>query len=125
MINSNEVRRGNLVKYDDRIFEIDSIAEVFPTLNTSEFGIGVVDWNNIEPIPLTEDILLKCGFKKEKNLNGLERYDFDEYAVYLWEGGSLHFIYDNTEFPHITDMNYLHELQNFFSSIRKELIFKL
>lgn len=64
-----ELRIGNLIKYDNRFFEIDVIADQFPTLNTSEFGIGVVDWNNIEPIPLTEEwhnkfCVSKNGFNK-------------------------------------------------------------
>lgn len=59
---ASELRIGNLVKYDNRIFEIDSIAKVFPTLNTDEFGIGVIDYNNIEPIFLTIEWLLKIGF---------------------------------------------------------------
>lgn len=58
MIKSESARRGNLVEYEGRIFEIDSISEDFPTLNTSEFGIGVVDWNNVNPIPLTEEWLV-------------------------------------------------------------------
>lgn len=62
MIKAEEVRRGNLVEYDGRVFEIDVIAEEFPTLNTTEFGIGVVDWNNIRPIPLSEEWLVKMGF---------------------------------------------------------------
>jgi len=54
-----ELRIGNLVSYDNRVFEIDTIAKEFPTLNTIDFGIGVVDWNNIKPIPITEEWLLK------------------------------------------------------------------
>lgn len=58
---ANEVRRNNWVLFDDRYFKIDVISEEFPTLDTMEFGLGVVNWNNIHPIPLTEEILLKCG----------------------------------------------------------------
>ncbi|WP_394749597.1 hypothetical protein [Spongiimicrobium salis] len=56
-----EVRIGNLVEYDNNVFPIHSIGDVFPTLDTIEFGIGVVDWNNIKPISLTEEWLLRFG----------------------------------------------------------------
>lgn len=62
---ATEFRIGNLIKYDNRVFEIDVIANQFPTLNTPEFGIGVVDWNNIEPIPLTEEWHNNFGVKKD------------------------------------------------------------
>ena len=63
-LNHKEFRIGNLVEYDGRVFEIDSVSEVLPTLNTIEFGIGVVDWNNLEPIPLNEDWLVRLGGEK-------------------------------------------------------------
>ena len=63
-LNHKEFRIGNLVEYDGRVFEIDSVSEVLPTLNTIEFGIGVVDWNNLKPIPLTEDWLVRFGGEK-------------------------------------------------------------
>lgn len=59
----NDLRYKNLVEYDGRIFEIESIAEEFPTLNTIEFGIGVVDWNNIKPVKITGELLLIFGFE--------------------------------------------------------------
>ncbi len=62
-LNHKEFRVGNLVEYDGRVFEIDSVSEVLPTLNTIEFGIGVVDWNNLKPIPLNEDWLVRFGFE--------------------------------------------------------------
>ncbi len=64
IIKASETRIGNLVEYDGRVFEIHSISETLPTLNTIEFGIGVVDWNNLKPIPLTEDWLVRLGGEK-------------------------------------------------------------
>lgn len=61
-------RIGNLVKYEDRVFRIHSLAEELPTLDTPEFGIGVVDWNSLKPSELTEEWLYKFGFTR----NGME-----------------------------------------------------
>ena len=63
---ANALRLGNLVEYDNRIFKIFGITEELPFLNTDEFGVGVVDYNNIKPIPLTEEWLLKFGLYKFK-----------------------------------------------------------
>jgi hypothetical protein len=78
MIEPTSLRLGNLVMYDNRIFEIDCISKALPTLNTYEFGIGVVEWKDLQLIPLTEELLLQFGgIKNDRasypsyNLNGL------------------------------------------------------
>lgn len=122
MIKSESVRRGNLVEYEGRIFEIDSISEDFPTLNTSEFGIGVVDWNNVNPIPLTEEWLVKFGFEKANTkkkqyfrfvnrgmrlrvLRGIKRVGYNFFAT----SGGFYF-----------DCQYIHQLQNLYFALTGE-----
>ena len=116
MINYKEVRIGNLVKYEDRIFEIHTISEEFPTLNTSEFGIGVVGWKNLEPIPLTEEWPIKFGFifYKKKYFIGV---NFGRYSVH-----KVGDIFDHWYFNHEHDktkgltssIRFVHQLQNMF-----------
>lgn len=74
-LQANEFRIGNLVKYEGNVYAIDSISKEFPTLNTMEFGVGVVDWDNIEPIPLTEEWLVKFGFEPLPFANILNSYN--------------------------------------------------
>jgi len=125
MINYKEARAGNIVMYDNRLFQIESIAMSFPCLNTDEFGIGVVDWNNINPIPLTPEILEKCGF---------------EWSIYHQAWHKQGFVFDLSErsvggfFMHKSRLNseiicpeiqYLHQLQNlYFSLTGEELNYK-
>jgi len=108
-------RIGNLVKYDNRVFEIDTIAKVFPTLNTTEFGIGVVDWNNIKPIPLTEEWLIKFGF---------EVYEFDDKEKQYRINDRLLVVRNNVfyDYGSRVELKYVHQLQNlFFALTQKEL----
>ena len=113
---AQELRIGNLVKYDNRIFEIDSIAKVFPTLNTTEFGIGVVDYNNIEPILLTEEWLLRMGFISNPYQ---DRYENVVIHVECNKTRGVTELWID-KMPHI---KYLHELQNlYFALTGKELI---
>jgi hypothetical protein len=124
---ASEVRIGNLVKYDKRVFEIDVIAHVFPTLNTAEFGIGVVDWNNIEPIPITEEWLFKFGFHLRDGFSNTFKLDVEKHQydcskiTYSEKEGLLRFSNGKekgtTLIPHI---KYVHQLQNLYFALTGE-----
>lgn len=133
MINPNESRIGNLVYYDNRVFEIDTIAEEFPTLNTIEFGIGVVAWNNIKPIPITEEWLLKFGFEKREGsvcdsfYIGLNPITHDWLFDLVWLKNMMDYSYEGNPFykngHH--EVKYIHQLQNlYFALTQKELTCK-
>lgn len=121
---STELRRLNLVEYDGCIFEIDTIAEEFPTLNTMEFGIGVVGWENIKPITLTEEWLLKFCFKvrfKNEDLNKpvflrseknrqIDIYPHDEYNFYFMIN----------EIQMSIPLLFVHQLQNLYFALTGE-----
>lgn len=102
-------RIGNLVKYEDKVFRIHSLAEELPTLDTTEFGIGVIDWKNVEPIELTEEWLINLGFEQDTeinyrwyHINGSLAYDLDDNCIRIddtWKFGKR---------------KYVHEMQNLF-----------
>lgn len=131
----NELRIGNWVSFDDRLFQIYSISEEFPTLDTEEFGIGVVGYNNLQPIPLTEEVLLKCGFSCTEESETSKGFSIGEnivtydYLVYLtWlkridrKGLDPYPFYRNGR--HI--VKHLHHLQNlYFALTGQELEIKL
>lgn len=129
MINKQELRIGNWVEYDGKYYKIDTIANEFPTLNTSEFGIGVVDWNNINPIHLTEEILLKCGFEKTDdygdqiyyepknrgNRNYYICFDHEDISFGLNVfGNCTNLLHDNS------NLQFLHQLQNLYFALTGE-----
>ena len=111
-------RIGNLVEYDGRIFEMHTIADTYPTLNTSEFGIGVVEWYNIKPIKITEEWLMKMGFRKDSETdyrwflnyksNDIFTYDIDDHTISVGESWDF------------CKRMYVHELQNLFYALTKE-----
>jgi len=129
-LNERNTMVGNLVKYDGKIYEIDTIAAEFPTLNTAEFGIGVVDWNNIEPIPLTPEILVRLGATKTGLEFGVnENYGFNEYEL-----GGFHFgqfeegVFICNELDQLfsddrAKFTSVHRVQNFIESTGQELTY--
>lgn len=76
----------------------------------------------MRPIPLTEDILLKCGFVRKKF--GIDPYNLQDgwlkfsFGLTIWEDGRLFYEWmgGNIEVKH------LHQLQNLYYSLTgKEL----
>ena len=115
--NHKDFRCGNLVEFEGEVYEIDSISSVFPTLNTHKFGVGVVDWDNIKPIELTEEWLAKLGLEKEDNhwsvLDPMLRFAIIE--------GRLHCSIGHDDFGIVYQViDYVHQLQNLFHSLTTE-----
>ena len=118
MMNANELRINNWVEYEGRYFQLYAIDANMPFLNTAEFGVGVVDYNNIFPIPLSPEILEKCeGFIKQvgtPNNSKAIYFDFVGYRIYCTDAFcSIHFDAGDW-FPEIRKINNLHTFQNWY-----------
>ena len=129
-INTNELMRGNKVivgKGSDweEIVVIDEIFDGIVGLQGREFTTYA---SVLEPITITEELLLKNGFVKELLIEGNERYD--DWVSYKKEVNSYFleirhcsnsierdwFIHvDNSHHCSIggIDIEYVHQLQNF------------
>lgn len=130
MINTNELMRGNKVFFCkgsdlEEIVVIDEIFDNIVCLQGREFTTYV---NLIEPITITEDLLLKNGFTKELLIEGNERYDDwvsyeKEVNGYFLEirhcsnsierDWSIHVDNDHRCSVGGVDVEYVHQLQNF------------
>ena len=125
MMNANELRINNWVEYEGRYFQLYAIDANMPFLNTAEFGVGVVDYNNIFPIPLSPEILEKCGF--ELNRNNELSIEINDIASHLeLMSGTGGFYYPSfTQTPqgdeertvYFNRINSLHQLQNLYFSL--------
>lgn len=77
MIDTKELMRGNLMIIGkgtdwEQVCIIDEIMYNVVSLYGREFTTFA---NVLEPIPITEDLLLKNGFNKELLIEGMENYD--------------------------------------------------
>lgn len=94
MIQANELRIGNYIVFEDCVYAWDILDETIQNaLDNGVYarGISKIDeirsydvmsngklypFNNVYPIPLTEKILLKCGFEKSENYFYIKCTDF-------------------------------------------------
>ena len=128
MIQANELRVGNWVNnYGQYCF----VLEIYKT-NKVELGyfkdsIGFIrklDDVGIKPIPITEDILLKCGFYKDEDINYRYYFDFDWAVILAYDiDDNCIRIGDSWDFSKVI---YIHDLQNLYFALTKtELIINL
>jgi len=106
--------------YDNRIFQISAITDEFPLLNTPEFGIGVVDWNNINPIPITEEALVKMGFEKD-NYGGFKHKNlfssFIKRPDYTFKSENVFYFLKVGDDKDEPEIKYVHQLQNLYYTL--------
>ena len=128
---ANELRIGNkLLVYDN----IDTIGEVsYNSIICGYTGYSNLDKGYVEPIPLTEEILLKCGFVKVKNKDKEDlreyightsqkaRYAIFDTDIFITKVDKRGLLWRNIEcdfmvlFYHKSiPIKYLHQLQNLY-----------
>lgn len=112
---ANELRIGNYVYYNDKVISIapHAINEFYYIGDTHSESL--VDRRCYEPIELTEEILLKCGFiLLDKN------YDIQDFNVYKLGDFTYNTSHNVFWFNNIYSFNqpkYLHQLQNLYFAL--------
>lgn len=114
-MDATELRIGNLI-YDGHECHPIS-AQILFEFATNQLRGGI----SINPIPLTEEWLLKLGFKKDEQegLFFLNHIHIHEPNIDVKE---FHFIWDVDYMPRAVEIRFVHELQAlYFSLIKTEL----
>jgi hypothetical protein len=128
---------GDWVNYKDTPYKIDAVSKLYPFIDDARFGLGIVTWDNIQPIPLTPDVLEKIN-SIYKNENGGTRYGFldgyynidsDTCLVAIFEDdGLLHiytYEYSHEQFQLVCNFQYFHQLQQLIRLFTgKEIVVK-
>lgn len=116
-MNCKELRVGNYVYCKGIIDEVLGIGD--NDYYTEKHYHGVRD-EDLTPIPLTDKILLKCGFKIGKENNYILH---DLIEIVETDYGNTFFLMSNFI---KSDVKYLHQLQNlYFALTNKELNYEL
>jgi hypothetical protein len=121
-----ELRIGNLVAYKGLAYKVIGISTTHVLLMVDEIETISVDVENLEPIPITEGLLLKNGFKKDVDANNLYRFVKERclFDVRLWNSGIIitleNYESDNVKKVHLPKTSSVHQLQNAYQLVTKE-----
>ncbi|MBO7280138.1 MAG: hypothetical protein J6V00_03130 [Bacteroidaceae bacterium] len=115
-----ELSIGNLVYYNGNAIKVESITkrEVGYHTQPNENNMHFAKMCEILPIPITEEILLKIGFKKCIDGNKLYRYAIAEciMEIRFLDIGTLikleNYKSDYVRKVHLPQTPYIHQLQN-------------
>jgi hypothetical protein len=131
---AQDLRIGNLVYFNNN--NIGTITEIKSSLiSEPSFLIGInnridiyYDIDNLKFVPLTEEILLKCGFSTTDYKSGYIGIDHkaggiitDFVLTYPLVIGEFqkHFIWEHSKFKY-NELKYVHQLQNIFFALTNE-----
>lgn len=113
---ASELRVGNKLYRGNQIVTVKQlILEDSDILICEEHGLFTLGYT-VQPIPLTPEILEKCGF--------IFRPEGEEAYEQIWMKGNFEIWEHDTGFCHSYinggDINYLHQLQNLIYSLTNE-----
>lgn len=121
MIQKNELRIGNYVDFNGELAKISQLWD-----KEAMFKCGDSDlYENLKAILLTEELLLKCGFKKRDRGIGWDKFIMGDIEITLapTNKGKIPAYHIKGEYVFIQA---LHKLQNlYFALTNKELEVKL
>ena len=109
---AKELRIGNRILFDGKITIVNT--RMLAYINNANRLKNKIDLISFEPIPLSEEILLKCGFKE--NGNRKRDFYFRNYCIELFDNSCNFWIGDFNDI----EINYLHQLQNLYWSLTGE-----
>lgn len=131
MIKLEELRLGNYVltesSYgDSMIIQINGITStsIHGVASIMDLSVSGMTADDIKPIPLTEEILLNCGFHKLYFSEGQYEYENGFCLSFMFERGR---IYENSDMCNCSrEFSFLHEVQNYiFAKTGQEVEVKL
>jgi len=119
MIEEKDLRMGNSVLVNGVPTIVESIHhDGINEVDDSEYGeYSIISEDIIEPIPLTEEWLIKFGFESNPYIDTYELYELDELKFILdidKTRGKLDIHWKQVE------CKYVHSLQNLFHSLTGE-----
>lgn len=119
-----ELRIGNLVCYNGKVVKVEQITKHKIGYHTepNETRMNYARLCEIEPIPITEELLLKNGFEQCDYM--FKTLFFEMYEVE--NGWHLHIDNDKFETAIALTIKYLHQMQNAYYLVTgKELEIKI
>lgn len=114
---AEELRIGNIIRMDGNITNVGSIQSNFYGVMINGKGL---DTDSFEPIPLTEEILLKCGWMWNEECNAFEKCPNGDARLFISKDNGINGkrkVFNYVLKAYIADVTFLHQLQNLFYSL--------
>lgn len=121
MIDARELRLGNFVLLNDNWFQgkYAEITCIQPHCVLIKHFVGTPKLGDIDPIPLTPEVLEKCGFAYDG-----EKESYEKSGAEIRRNSETTFYHSNDVF--LTHIDFLHTLQNWwFANTCEELTVNL
>ena len=118
MVKLYELRIGNFFEIElppkgkRKIKKISEIRQKQVLLEDTSYHL-----NKLIPIPVTEEILLECGFKKFQWITEANVFTLDSFNCILDENGVQVF---SSDYSNLKPVKYLHELQNLYFDLKEK-----
>lgn len=135
MIEANELRIGNWVNVPECGInaQVDIIGVKKACIDNSKIDLYIEDpsffLESLNTIPLTEEILLKCGFEKQSSQYYIKENDNANLLLFYSAGHNTYYYFADVErrqYNSTLAILHLHQLQNlYFALTRIELEIKL
>ena len=113
---SNELRIGNLVKVDSNPFE--SVTQIFKDGVVTDAYDVVNSFKDLEPIPLTEEWLIKFGF--EKTSDNMYWVQPDNFMYFELNNFGIIATFPDSVADFGKRVNNVHSLQNLYFALTGE-----
>jgi len=110
MIHPQELRIGNLV---NKIVSNNTFLEKMHNVVASDLYDDECEW--FEPIPISEELLLKCGFERE--LDGFFRINGSSMIEVFFHDRGIQVTTDSVCLDHV---QFIHQVQNFYFAHKNE-----
>jgi len=117
-MNANELRIGNYVKFGKLFKKVVEIAEEGFYILDKDGTTLKNTWADLQPIPLTEEWLLKFGFVEVKYDDGI--YGFCKQGFGYINSGQIRWSCERIIFNDDKHLLYIHQLQNFYFALTGE-----
>lgn len=123
---ASELRIGNYINrpdLGDSHIRTESVLAIYERVKTSGPIKTIFDFEDITPIPLTEDWLLKFGCKKNEDTDNFwnQEKDFSVEVEYVRsDNGVQPLFYYNLSINRKKHLVYVHQLQNLYFALTGE-----
>jgi hypothetical protein len=119
---ATELRIGNLVNYKI-VDELDERKEWFEPCEIDAVDLQVID-SDYQPIPLTEEWLLRLGFEDKKTCFNLSKreelgHDFGDFAVSKYDDTQMK-VWRGDRYIGGCHIQHVHQLQNLYFALTGE-----